>query len=641
MTAVTTDLDCMDSVALGKQTSKFSFEATGLHRARSKSKISLCYAQELRKKNRSIFIFWLDAGSREAFVQTYLKIASHIGLQFPEPMVGAMEMGSRNTESGQAMIAQIKDWLDNSHWLMIVDNADDASILVDPPDPSLQLAHQSTDALISYIPTAAHGKVIFTSRNKQAALKLTRNGKILHIPTMRTEEAIELFSRKVDGDADSSLADEAASAAELLILLDYLPLAIVQAASYIRKNSGSVKSYLDLYCESKDSKTKLLSNEFDDPSRKLEQPNAVTLTWAISFNEIKKQRPEAADALSVMSLFNSKYIPKALLRTAERGAYDLDEDLGLLKAYSLISSNAGNTHFFAHDLVQVAMRRWMEQSLESSRIVDIAVLRLYEYYSSRLVGQWHKCAIALPHAIALYSLIQSSETRKHEYVFNLFHTSSHLAVIGQWKNAEEMGERALALGQGLYKPASLEIISLLGNAASISIRSGKPGKGEAKLRQVIDLQEKVPEVNAWDRLLTAKRLAYVISRQGDPEAALNILEPAIAAAGQHPAITCNFDYFDAYLISGFLLQDQGIFDKAEEKFNWVHESIQDMTGVMQEYLIAKLKTTAMTRLSTGLIEQGKYEEGREVLEGVLDQARRIRTTSVMEELDICSNLVTI
>ena len=258
------------------------------------------------------------------------------------------------------------------------------------------------------------------------------------------------------------------------MLLDYLPLAIVQAASYIRKNSGSVESYLGLYCESKDSKTKLLSNDFDDPSRKPEQLNAVTLTWAISFNEIKRQRPEAADVLSLVSLFNSKDIPKALIRTAERGAYDLEEDLGLLKAYSLISSNAGNTHFFVHDLVQVVTRRWMEQSQESSRIVDIAVLRLYEYYSSRLESQSHKYATALPHAMALYSLIQSCGTRKHEYVFDLFHTSSHLAVLGQLKDAGEMGERALALGQGLYEPASLEIMSLLGNAATISLRSGKP-----------------------------------------------------------------------------------------------------------------------------------------------------------------------
>lgn len=91
------------------------------------------------------------------------------------------------------MIAQIKGWLEASHWLMVIDNADDADILVDPPDPSLQTARKSTDALISYIPTATNGKVIFISRNKQAALRLTRNGKILHIPKMSTEEAIKLL----------------------------------------------------------------------------------------------------------------------------------------------------------------------------------------------------------------------------------------------------------------------------------------------------------------------------------------------------------------------------------------------------------------------------------------------------------------
>ncbi len=188
--AVITDLDCMDSVASGKETPKFSFIATGLHLARSKSQISLYYARELKKKNRGISVFWLDAGSREAFVQTYLKIASHIGLQFPEPTTGAMEIGSRNTDPREAITVQIKNWLEDSHWLMIVDNADNASILVDPSNSSLQPTHKSTDALISYIPTAAQGQVISSSRNKQAALRLNRNGKVLHIPKMQTEEAI-------------------------------------------------------------------------------------------------------------------------------------------------------------------------------------------------------------------------------------------------------------------------------------------------------------------------------------------------------------------------------------------------------------------------------------------------------------------
>jgi len=123
------------------------------------------------------------------------------------------------------------------------------------------------------------------------------------------------------------------------------------------------------------------------------------------------------------------------------------------------------------------------------------------------------------------------------------------------KDAEEIGERVLALGQELYNPASLEIISLLNNAAEIAIRSRKPVKGEAKLRQATMLQEKVPEVNAWDRLLTARLLAYMISCQGNQEAGLIILEPAITAADQLPAITRNSVYFDTYIVSGSLLLD--------------------------------------------------------------------------------------
>ena len=132
-------------------------------------------------------------------------------------------LGSGNTRSRQTTIPQIKDWLGNSHWLMIIDNADDAGILVDPPNSSLQTGHESPAALISYIPTATCGRVIFTSRNKQAVVRLTRNGKVLHVPRMEAKEAVELFNRKIDGDPDCSWADQATSAAEMVRLLDYLP----------------------------------------------------------------------------------------------------------------------------------------------------------------------------------------------------------------------------------------------------------------------------------------------------------------------------------------------------------------------------------------------------------------------------------
>ncbi len=536
------------------------------------------------------------------------------------------------------MIPQIKDWLGKGHWLMIIDNADDAGILVDPPESSLQPGHESSAALISYIPTATCGRVIFTSRNKQAALRLTRNGKVLHVPRMEAKEAIELFNRKIDGDPDCSWADQATSAAEMVRLLDYLPLAIVQAASYIRESSGSIKSYLKLYCESKESRTKLLSKEFDDPSRKLEQPNAVTLTWAISFNQIRQQRPGAAEALSIMSLLYSKDIPRVLLRKAEQDAFDLDEDLGLLKAYSLVTSDVENKYFSTHDLVQVATRQWMEQNADFRSIADTAVLRLYEYYTDSLEGQWHKYTTALPHARALYQLIKCSETRKHEFIFDLFHTSSHLAVIGQLKDAEKMDEWALVLGQELYPQASLEMISLWSNSASTSIRSGDFRKAEAKLRKVVTLQEQVTGINFWDRLKTAKKLAHTVAHQGDQEVAFNILEPALAAIDPLAVRTGNFDFLDAHLELGGILGDQGKYDKAEQKFNWVYESTQDAGGVIIHNSIATLSITAMARLGAAFLDQGKYEQAGKVLEKSLSQARQVAPIAEVPKDEIREHL---
>src|SRR5271163_4341051 len=137
------------------------------------------------------------------------------------------------------------------------------------------------------------------------------------------------------------LADRDATSA-LLERLTYLPLAIVQAAAYINMSDWSIQVYLELLDDREENVIDLLSEDFEDEGRYREGQNAVASTWLVSFEQIQRQNPLAADYLSFMSCLNEKNIPQCLLPDAPSKKKMIDA-IGILKGYSFLrEQNAGN-----------------------------------------------------------------------------------------------------------------------------------------------------------------------------------------------------------------------------------------------------------------------------------------------------------
>jgi hypothetical protein len=103
--------------------------------------------------------------------------------------------------------------------------------------------------------------------------------------------------------------------AELAAALEFMPLALVQAAAYIRQRAPrcSVRQYLEQFRKSDIEKTSLLNHEAGRLRRDREAKNSVIITWQISFDHVRQVRPSAADLLSLMSFFDRQGIPQFLL----------------------------------------------------------------------------------------------------------------------------------------------------------------------------------------------------------------------------------------------------------------------------------------------------------------------------------------
>ena len=196
-----------------------------------------------------------------------------------------------------------------------MDNLDDDELLRRPSATSTEgqanaHSHACTQPPLRYLLESSNGSIIITSRNKGVALKITGNKTdLIDVQPMNMVEALVLLSNKLDIDTQSP------DMMRLVEELEYMPLAIVQAASYIihRSPRCSVSQYLAKLQKSDHHATMLLNHEAGHVHRDWEAKNSILLTWQISFAHIRRIKQPAADLLSLMSFFDRQGIPEYYL----------------------------------------------------------------------------------------------------------------------------------------------------------------------------------------------------------------------------------------------------------------------------------------------------------------------------------------
>lgn len=191
----------------------------------------------------------------------------------------------------------------------------------------------------------------------KAASKLAMRN-VIELPDMDEVMARELLSKLL---SEPHLMRDVNATGLLLKQLTFIPLAIVQAASYINENSlAALSDYLSLLLEQESDVIDLLSEDFHDDWRTRETKNPVATTWLISFERIQSASSLAAEILSFMACIEPIGIPKLLLpQTVSKRKWM--EAVGVLKAYSFVSERSGNETFDLHRLVHIAMRNWLKR----------------------------------------------------------------------------------------------------------------------------------------------------------------------------------------------------------------------------------------------------------------------------------------
>ena len=285
----------------------------------------------------------------------------------------------------------VKAWFESpasGSWILVVDNADNILDFY----PGSQVTHttsedHSGDGLAQFVPQGSKGTVIVTTRDYDVAYRLA-DMNILEKGQMNPNEAVQLFT-----DRYLNTAEEEGPVSLLLEELQYLPLAIVQAAAYLRQNRLLRPSgYLQQFRATKKNQRNLLSKPFSDIRRESSE-ETILATFAITFEQIQRQWPLAESFLEIMACIDRQGIPVDLFHHSVPENADINapgEALGKLIDFALITETAidKSTLFVMHALVHVSVQEFISarEKMQDALVKTGKILR--EILPNGEYGNW-------------------------------------------------------------------------------------------------------------------------------------------------------------------------------------------------------------------------------------------------------------
>ncbi len=563
------------------------------------------------------------------------------------------------------------NWLsdgENGKWLIVLDNVDNAEFLLQNRAMTAE-AHTSSSSsarpLSTYLPISPNGSILITSRTRAVALKLVERGDIIAVEPMDETHAIELFEKKLDMQGDKK------DVGELVAALEFMPLAVVQAAAYIAQRAPrcSVRNYIERFQKTDKNKVRLLLDyEAGHLRRDQEAKNSILTTWQISLDEIQKSRPSAADLLSLMSFFDRQGIPEALIRNrGDEGADEnsdtrspskpspeeededsdgssslgsstgeedqaFEDDILTLRNYSFISINNDGFSFEMHRLVQLATRTWLKAHEQLEKWNQQSIKNLCQEFPGRGHENWAKCGVLFPHVKLALTQQPEGKVALEEWASLMRDAAWYADDIGKSADAEEMSVKSMKVSNRLLGEADQRTLRSMLVVASLYCKRGLYKEAEELGIQLLEGSKKMLGLEHLETLKSMSVLAVVYNKQGRLKEAeeldIQVLETERRVLGlEHPETLCTLSNLAATYLT------QGRYKEAEEMNTQVIETEKRVLGVEHPDTLI-----SMSNLTTVYRGQGRFKEAEELDILVLETSKKILGLEHPDTLINMSNL---
>ncbi|MFZ6182397.1 FxSxx-COOH system tetratricopeptide repeat protein [Nannocystis pusilla] len=342
-------------------------------------------------------------------VAVYASADSKLTLQ-RELAALAEPLGLRAGSDEEARCQAVRRHLgERGDWLLILDNVEsvDAWTWISP-----------------LLPARRRGHVILTSR-------FPHWGEVadeMPVTLLAREESVELLRTRAGRPVEPG-ADEPVDA--LAQELGDLPLALMQAAAYVRSAGKSFADYLALF---RREHARLLAH-----SRPADYPETVATTWSLAMARARSERPEAADLLNLSAFLASFPLSVKMLREgaetlppslAQLDEIAWDDAVRTLGELSLVTIQPGA--LWVHQLIQTVTRLRLAPG-ERSAWNDTALRWATERYhlDEFDARTWLPAAMMFPHLVEAIRCAVEHAPRRESLLRALCK-----ALVERWDGAE-------------------------------------------------------------------------------------------------------------------------------------------------------------------------------------------------------------
>jgi hypothetical protein len=353
-----------------------------------KTQLAVEYAYRFHQNYQ--VVLWARAESTEALTSSYVTIASLLNL--PE-----------QKEQEQAITVQaVKTWLQrHSGWLLILDNADDLTLVP------------------AFLPPVLGGHLLLTTRSSIVGHLASR----LEVDTLSAEQgALFLLRRAALMAPDATLEHVSPKPRELAMQVSQelggLPLALDQAGAYLEATGTALAAYQQIYQRQR---TALLAQR---RAQGADHPEPVASTWSLSFARVEATTPAAAELLRLCAYLAPDAIPEEILtQGAEHlgpvlgpvasDAFLLGQAIEALRAYSLVGRDPSQQTLSVHRLVQAVVRDALD-AVDRQTWVERAIRAVHAALPPVEHANWPQWERLLAHAQACAAWLDLQEIHLQE-----------------------------------------------------------------------------------------------------------------------------------------------------------------------------------------------------------------------------------
>jgi tetratricopeptide (TPR) repeat protein len=367
-------------------------------------------------------------------------------------------------------LKSVMQWLaTHEHWLLILDNADDVTMLQ------------------AWLPQLRQGAVVVTTRAKATEPIV----KSVPLAVMSATEAIDLLAgrtnQSLEGyDRQILLARE--QAGKLAELLGYLPLALDQAAAYIVETGSRFEDYIKLY---QTDGMKLLERRGMLASG-ADHPDPVAVTWSLSFEKVEKQSELAVAVLQVCAFLYADGILEETFQAVDE--FEFNEALAEILKYSLLQRDRKRNLLAMHRLVQEVLRAQLpnEQQQAVAEVVIHLLARAYPDWHNPDYLAWSKrSAEWLLNAQQGEQWIQRWQLQSEDVGLLLNDMGYYLNAIAEYDQILPLYEQALQIRKQVLGLQHPDYAQSLNNLAELYRTQGEYDKALPLYEQAVAIVVKV------------------------------------------------------------------------------------------------------------------------------------------------------